>query len=65
VLKSCCCISGIATAVLDSNPALVRLLDRCAEIHYTFGDFADALIVYTPSLSLPLFEREGTPPQGK
>jgi hypothetical protein len=30
-----------------------------------FGDFADALIVYTPSLSLPLFEREGTPPEGK
>ena len=51
------------------------MLDRCAEIYYTFGGFARALFVYTPSLSLPLplfkgesaLGREGarTPPQGK
>ena len=40
-------------------------LDRCSEIHYTFGGFANGLFVYTPSLSLPLFKGEGTPPEGK
>jgi len=40
-------------------------LDSCAEIHYTLADFDYALLVYTPSLSLPLEEGEGTPPTGR
>jgi len=38
-----------------------RLLDRCAEIHDTLGDFADALIFYTPSLSCPLAPKGALP----
>jgi len=32
---------------------------------YTRGGFANPLLVYTPTLSLPLFKGEGTPPHGK
>ncbi len=47
------------------SPPRGRGLDRCAEIHYTFGGFSRPLFVYTPTLSLPLFKGAGTPPQGK